>query len=270
MKFHTRCFRAGIVSVAIVFGSLACRASDIEFSGNVSRTILGSGIDISADEVDNYDLYGISGTLRLQVWATTTPYYGGTMVGRVLGTRTLGTLVGGFSYTGISGYVPYTEPPYYGFYYTTLTVEEYTGFGFIIRDWVTFDGTSLLGNPTGVVLGIGMYGKPKYHISPKTGVRLKVPEISYHGLSGVSGSLRLQLWACPTYYTGGELSGYVVASQQLDPLSAELGYLKLNLPVSYSPPPSGYYFMVLTLDEYTDAGWVTRSFSANPKLKRFR
>jgi hypothetical protein len=180
----------------------------------------------------------------------------------------LGTLAAGWYFSNVSNYVPYVSPPY-GNYYTTLTVEEYTEFGYVIRDWISFDGTRLLGNPSGPKQGLSLYGKLKYQISKK-GARLRIQNIYNGDLSGVSGSLRVELWATDTYYSGGDLSGYVVASKDLDPLNAGYGYVKFDTTVPYNLPPPGYYFMVMALEEYTASGWVIRDYVTFPKLKRFR
>lgn len=114
---------------------------EIDLSGSSSWRTSGSKVDIRVGKVSNQREGGVSGTLRLRLWATSSPYRGATIRGYVLGTRKLGQLQGGYYYSDIYGYVGLTRPPS-GTYYTTITLEEYTGSGYVIRDYVTFSGTS--------------------------------------------------------------------------------------------------------------------------------
>jgi hypothetical protein len=249
---------------------LSSRASDIRLSGTNDWTILASIINIEAEQVVNNDPSGISGTLRLQVWATATPYAGsGSIAGHVLGTTPLDPLEAGYYYYDVSENVLYTPPPY-GNYYTTLTVEEWTGSDFVVRDWVTSAGTSLLGDPGEPGPGVELSGKPRFRISKNSGIRLRVPEIHNAGVSGASGALRVELWANQYYYVGGNLNGYLLASNQLESLDAGIGYYKLNLKSPRNVPPPGTYCMVLVLWEDTAEGWVIRDFHTFTKLKTFR
>ena len=115
----------------------------IDLSGSLSWKISGSVVNISAGKVTNNQSGGTSGSLRLRLWATNPKYIGGGIHGYVLGIRRLGQLQGGYSYNSIAGNVQYTAPPT-GYYYTTLTLEEYTASGWVIRDYADFSGTSYL------------------------------------------------------------------------------------------------------------------------------
>jgi hypothetical protein len=115
--------------------------SGIKISGNVSWATSGSSINIKADKIQNLSSSSTSGYLRLRIWATRFRYTGGTINGYVLGTRSLSPLAPSYYYPNISGYVPYTRPPA-GTYYTTITVEEYTASGWVIRDYVNFSNLS--------------------------------------------------------------------------------------------------------------------------------
>lgn len=114
---------------------------EIDLSGSASWSTSGSQVNIEIDTVSNEREGGTSGSLRLRLWATKAPYAGRTISGYVLGTRALGQLSGGYYYSDISGYVPFRRPPS-GYYCTTLTVEEYTGSGWVIRDFINFSGTT--------------------------------------------------------------------------------------------------------------------------------
>src|SRR5262249_24938698 len=131
--------------LCLTFALLSASASNVSFSGNCTWEINGSSINIEVGRVDNDDPAGSrSGRLRLRLWATSTRYSGGTINGYVLGVHALDPLAGQYYYQNISGYVSYTAPPA-GTYYTTITLEEYTGSGYVIRDYLTFDGTSQFG-----------------------------------------------------------------------------------------------------------------------------
>ena len=114
---------------------------NIVMGGSSSWAVSGTKVNISEGTVTNQNAGGISGSLQLRLWATRSPYSGGSISGYVFGTRALGQLKGGYYLSSISGYVGYVRPPS-GTYYTTMTLEEYTTSGWVIRDHVTFSSTS--------------------------------------------------------------------------------------------------------------------------------
>lgn len=99
-------------------------------------------------------------------------------------------------------------------------------------------------------------------------VNITVARIANLG-STKSGSLRLRLWAVKSKYAGGNLSGYILGIRTLGQLPGGYQYTKVKGKVAYIKPPSGRYYSVLTLEEYTTAGWKIRdytSFSGTNKL----
>lgn len=99
-------------------------------------------------------------------------------------------------------------------------------------------------------------------------VEIKVAKVS-NKASGRSGSLRLRLWAVKKRYSGGRISGYIIGTRSLKPLSAGYAYTNISGKVPYKRPPSGRYYTALTLEEYTSSGWVSRdwvSFSGTSKF----
>ncbi len=229
-------------------------ATDIDLSGSCSWNISGSTINIVAGKVQNQTSGGSSGTLRLQIWATDFPYSGGGISGYVLGTRTLGTLQGGYSYNSISGSVAYTTPPH-GLYYTTMTVEEYSGGGYVIRDYLTFSGTSELGTGGGGGGGsLEIEGNGSWRISG-TSIDISADKISNNRTGGTSGSLRLQIWATLSPYSGGLLTGYSIGTRTLTTLQGGSYYSNVSGYVSYQAPPVGTYYTVMTLEEYGSGGY---------------
>lgn len=244
------------------------QASNIQFIGNVGWTINGTSIDIRADEVNNADFSGVSGTIRLQIWATAFPYAGGTISGYVLGTRTLGQLTAGYSYFGVSGNVSYSSPSA-GTYYTTITVEEYTVSGYVIRDWVTFSGTSVLGSGGGGGSGsLSIVGNVSWSING-TKIDISSDEVLNNQLGGVSGTLRLRIWATTLPYSGGTINGYVLGTRSLGTLSGGYQISNISGYVPYTPPPDGLYYTTMTLEEYTGSGYVIVDYVNFPASQYF-
>ena len=260
---------AGLTAFVLGCGVFVSQASDIQLGGATSWVIYGQYVNIEAEEVDNNDAEGVSGTVRLQVWATDMPYDGsGPITGHVLGTMALDPLEAGLVYYNISDYVPYSPPPV-GSYYTTITAEEWTGDEYAIRDWRSLDYATLLGGSNAVGNGVVLSGTPKFRISKTRGVRLKVQDIFNYDSAG-SGPLRVDLWACPLKYSGGTLDGHLVATTGVGSLPAGQRLNKIHLTAPFSAPPAGQYYMILVLWEQTNDGWEMRGFYQFPKLKPFR
>ncbi|RYD31183.1 MAG: hypothetical protein EOP85_23025 [Verrucomicrobiaceae bacterium] len=100
-------------------------------------------------------------------------------------------------------------------------------------------------------------------------VNIKVANISNLASSGKSGTLRLRLWAVKSKFAGGSISGHVLGVRSLGQLAAGYRFTNIKGKVAYKKPPSGRYHTVLTLEEYTSAGWRIRdyvSFSGKKKL----
>jgi hypothetical protein len=110
--------------------------------GSVSATWGSSGIDMKAGSVQNQNSSGTSGTLRLELWATTTaPVFGDSISFYSLGpTDVLGTLDAGFQFDNVdSGLLsPYTPPPT-GCYFVTVALTEYNGSEYVYVDLRTFN-----------------------------------------------------------------------------------------------------------------------------------
>ena len=115
---------------------------DLALVGDVSYDIIGDNIRIQAESVQ-YTGAGTSGTLRLQIWATTTPYNGGGITGFILGTATLGQLNQNQEFANIDLTVPLDAPPN-GTYSITMTLEEFQN-AFVVVDFFTFSGTLRFG-----------------------------------------------------------------------------------------------------------------------------
>lgn len=128
VSLATRFVAAAIMVLAFVSGAwpVSAEASNIRFVGNVAYKYTGNVVVLTADEIANFDASGVSGPLRLELWAVTAPFDGGPVTGYKLAEYALGQLVAGFSYSNVSsGSVPFTPPPE-GKWTFNMFVTEYT------------------------------------------------------------------------------------------------------------------------------------------------
>ncbi len=92
--------------------------SPIVFSGVSSFQVNGSSVNIKINEIKNTGLYGHSGSLRLELWALTAPYYGGQVTGYVTASVRTSKINGlsdylnaSSSFTNITLNLPFATPP---------------------------------------------------------------------------------------------------------------------------------------------------------------
>jgi hypothetical protein len=138
-----------IVTVALAaFSATAALAQDgsgLELIG-ADWQVSGDQIEINATEVVNNNEYD-SGSLELVVWATTSPYEGGSLTGYAIGTCPLDPLPGEYHYSDVGDDETYYSPPD-GSYYTTVALEEYDGAQYVIVDYENMAGTYTVGSPS--------------------------------------------------------------------------------------------------------------------------
>lgn len=230
----------------------------VAIEGNTSWSLSNNVLNIKVDKV-THNGTGITGSLRLRLWATQVPYSGGSITGYVLGTYQFqAVLQPGQYYHDISVNVPYTAPPD-GTYFTTLTLEEYFDSGWSIMSFSAFPNTNYFGAGGSGTSRLSMQGTESWAINNDV-VTLKVDKVVNNG-AGTTGSLRLRLWATDTVYGGGTIRGYVLGAYQF---SRQLGpyqyFYGINQQVPFSRPADGVYHTTLTLEEYTSAGWVIRDY----------
>jgi len=129
--------RASVNGLSLV-GNLSYNYS---YNGNTGT------VRLTVDEVRNSRSGGTSGTLQLQLWATTNPpVFGQTFSAYTLGVYTLGQLNGGFSFFNVdSGLVSFTPPPA-GTYWLTLALMEFDGSQYVYQDFFTFSAQRTFGN----------------------------------------------------------------------------------------------------------------------------
>lgn len=223
-------------------------ANDLSLEGTYGYTISNGTVRIEADRVVNRRSGGVSGTIRLELWALSSPYGGGNWSGYKIGQTTLGTLNAGFQYANIDRTVTQLSTPPQGTWYLTLMVTEFTGNalndGFVSRDWGNFSTPWIIGD-------LALEGTVAYTIAGGS-VRLQVDRIANRRSGGTSGSLRVELWATSTPYGGGGLSGYKIGQTSFNPLSAGFSYVDIDRTVTQLvTPPNGTWYLVMTLTEFT-------------------
>lgn len=144
----------------LVFGAMAllclayasgARASNIRFVGNAGYSFVGNVAVLTADRIQNNDTSGVSGTIRMELWAFSSPYTGGSQFGYRLSTYTLRTLSAGFGFPNVnSGSITLLQPPD-GTYNFAMLVTEFTSAsvddGFTTRDYINFTKLVTFGTP---------------------------------------------------------------------------------------------------------------------------
>lgn len=128
----------GIFILLITF--LHANATDIIFSGTWHYQIdySQSTVHITGDKIENNATDGNSGTIKIQLFLTSTIYTGGSITGYVLAESIFAPLSGGYYYHDIDKTVNFNATPPDGYYYLTLTLSEYTDEGYIIQSYINF------------------------------------------------------------------------------------------------------------------------------------
>lgn len=127
--------------------SLPAAAQTLAMSGTVSYTITGTTVGLGVGRIDYscpVGVTGSSGTLRLSLWASATPYTGVAQPGYMLAAYTVGELGCNQFFSGISsGSIVFTPPPD-GTWHMTLMLEEFDGVYYIV-DYLAFDRLETFG-----------------------------------------------------------------------------------------------------------------------------
>lgn len=128
-------------------GSGSSGASDVNIDGAVSYSIENDYIQIDVEKISNTG-GAASGTLGMSVWATSSPYDGGSISGYKLGEYALTTLDEGYYYQPFTLSDQLNVPPN-GVYYVTLVLTEVIGGEAYIVDYVSFSNTVTFGQNNG-------------------------------------------------------------------------------------------------------------------------
>lgn len=125
--------------------SYAARATSLTLSGGWSYQYGTNTVTLTVGKITNNATGGNSGSLRLELWAFSSPYDGTAMPGYRLAQHQLSVLNGGSSYTNVSsGSISATLPPS-GTWHMALLLTEYNGSSFVVRHYLlTTTGQTLV------------------------------------------------------------------------------------------------------------------------------
>jgi hypothetical protein len=236
--------------VALSFATLT-QAATLKFTGNVGYKV-GTGnttVTINFDGIANKNESGTSGTVRVQLWALNMPYdFSGTARGLMVGEFKLDGLDGGTSYKPLTRTIPAKMPSTATSYHMALIVAEYRESGFVNTDYRNFSSKATLYPAKMFEIEAPWSWQSNYDEGI---VNMKVKKVKHHR-SANTGSLKLELWACPKPYTSGTIYGVRMGSAQLKPLEKGFVYTDLDKTVTVTRPKAGTYHVVLLLLEYNN------------------
>lgn len=226
----------------------------IKLEGIKSYRQDGSQLRINVEKISNYrDLGTVSGSLRMTLWATSTKYGGGTIVGYKLGEVDLGQLNGGYYWSNVSELTTVLTVPPSGDYYVTLTLGEWDGISYKIVHYANFeDYVSTL--PLA-------FTNPDFNLTSETLIELTADQISNpRSPSQWSGDISFELWALSSPYTTEQslLGGHLIAFQTLNPLTGGWVYNNVSQFVTYSKPAAGTYYLAMVLRENIFGSYVVQ------------
>jgi hypothetical protein len=233
------------------FFSTHAFAANLAIEGNVSYSSGNGQVTLRADRVKNNSTSGQSGTIRLELWATSSRYSGGGISGyRTASYQFTSTLAAGSFFSNVNRTVNFTDPPD-GTYFLTLLVTEWTGSQFVIRDYRNFSNQ--------ITVGLDLQAPVSYSSSGSS-ITLEANRISNTRWSTGTGTLKLTLWATSTRYSGGSINGYVMGEDTFSPLGAGRAYSNVASTVTFSQPPAGTYFVTMTLSEFSSGSYRIKDY----------
>jgi hypothetical protein len=269
--------RLGLLSIAgLALLAMASNAqATIDISGNTSYQISGSTVTMNVDQITNNTANYTTGTLYLELRATTqsSPVGAGYTLALVSlastsgGAASSGTLPSGAYFYGITAYGTYTAPAC-GTYYIHITVLEYPNLS-TIQDSVTFPNTQSLGcsggapsppppPPPGGGGTVDLSGSITYAVNGST-VTLTAANI-VNNTSSTTGTLHLKLIATTGSSPYG--TGYALADANLSyingtgTLTPGQSFVNVSTSPSYSAPPCGTYYPHMIVTQYPDLNTV--------------
>lgn len=138
--------------------------AQILMSGTFYYSAVGNVVTYGVDEVSNYrPNYTTSGTLVIQGWATSAPYYGnGPIVGYKLAESSIGTLQEGYYLRNVIRTQTFSLPPP-GYYYIVFVLAEWNLWQYLTVDYGNFPtiraigvvGPSILAPPQSYSVNVG-------------------------------------------------------------------------------------------------------------------
>lgn len=229
-------------------------AASIDLLCDCSYETSGTTLTLNAFRVEN-NAGRSTGTLRLQLWASSQPYSGSSISGYKMGEYTLGTLANNEYFYSINQYVTYTAPPA-GTYYVTMMLTEND----LQVDYTRFDKTITVSGSTTSTKPLDLVCSCGYAISGSN-VALTASRV-LNQAGRTSGTLRLRLYATAQPYSGGTLTGYKLAEYTFTQvLTNNQYYNTVNVTVPYTAPGPGTWYYTLALVE-SSSGDTLRDYSS--------
>lgn len=176
-----RCCYSIILVLALTCAN-AKLAAQIRFSGTFAYSAVGTTVAFGVSRIDNFNLIGSrSGTLAIQLWATTFPYTGFTnLFGNRIAEVELGTLLGGYYLSPVARTTILSNLPSPGYYNIVFVLAEWNGFQWVTVDHGNFPAYQLFG----VVAPPPIVTPPPPTVSPPVIVIHPVPLSLNEGGSG--------------------------------------------------------------------------------------
>lgn len=236
------------------------------FDGQVNYQISGDfrKVTLTHTKISNDSNERTTGTIKVSLWAMDDPYEGGPLKGYRLASYKLDGLKPGFWWKQNSRTLDATMPEWPDYYFMLMTVEEYHADGYRLTDWIDFENTAYLDRPAPKAPPppakplLSMEGPYRWQTYPAEGkLEVSTGKIS-HTRNGKTGSLRIAVWATSTRYAGGRIQGWILGQVRKQALEKARMYPEIGAVVDYKPPPSGRYFVTITLSEYDGSQYVIR------------
>lgn len=239
----------------------------VRLEGSGGYQFDGNRVALKCDKITNKNPDGHSGTLKLRLIATSTPYCGGSQTGYTLGSLTKEALKGGFAYSDINQFVPLDRPPA-GSYYLALVLSEYNNNQYSPIDYIRFDKKMDFAPEKPPVAPLRFVGTGGYSYKDDR-VTLNCDKIVNDAPSGTTGTLKVQLWATTEPYKGGHIEGFLMGSIRRDGLLPGNMYKDISEQTELKRPPAGTYYLSLLLMEYDGEEYLVKDHISFDNKKTF-
>ena len=269
-------------------GPVASGSGGIELLAQSSYATSGDQVTLNVGEIDNTSSAS-TGTLRVELWLTSTPYSGGGITGYRVALYQLqgssnGVLGPNQYFNPFSVTLNLTNMPGPGTYYAALLVTEYEPTscsavdGFCIVAYASTTNPFVISNNSGSVGSGNVVLTGPYSFSmdyANDTLQFDVSQIADTSATYVTNSLRLEWWLTASPYTGVSEPGYRIATWQITGSSnGELGPGQSFLDVTGNAalgnlPPTGTYYATMIVSEYTEScgssdGYCTDTYGNFP------
>ncbi len=236
-------------------------STGVEFFNDDTSVVLKGG------KVLNPSPENATGSLKMQLWATDSPYRGGTIRGTLLAsTGKLEGLGPQQFYKNLVRTEKVSRPNVRRSYSINLVLLEYRSQGYAIVDHVTLSNRRTLGPPPPL---FNLSGKWSWRTNLEAGtVDMAIEKIS-HTRRGQTGTLKLSLWATETPYRGGAINGWEVGQVRKGQLDAGHVFNDVRNTAKLNPPPPGWYYVSLVLSESDGDRFSVVAYVTQEKTARF-